>query len=165
MVKPDRILSERQAGWLLTYYPPLFFQRIRVRFTDGFRSCDVRVRHSLLTRNLHGTTFGGAIFAAADPILAVMYWQRFLRLGEPVQAWLRSAAIRYLKPATTDLTLRYNLTDDEVSEAAEAIRRHGRFSRTGSADALDRNRSLCAVIETEVYLRRPRGAQGEVSAF
>ena len=164
-MKLPRILSERQGGWLLSYYPPLFFQRIRVRFSDGFRSCRVLVRRSRLTRNLHGTTFGGAIFAAADPILSIMYWQLFARRGERVQAWLKSASIRYREPATTDLTLQFRLTDAEVAEAAAALDRDGWFSRTYRSEAIDRHGNVCALVETRVHLRRPGDEQREVSAF
>jgi acyl-coenzyme A thioesterase PaaI-like protein len=151
---------------MLNLYPPLLFNRIRILgFDHDFRSCRVRVARSLLTRNLNGTTFGGTIFSAADPFYAVMFWQIFAHRGERVQAWLRTATIRYQRPAATALTLDFRLSDADVNEATEQLDREGRFVRSFRTAAVDHNEEVCAEIETEVYLRRPRGDQPEVSAF
>jgi acyl-coenzyme A thioesterase PaaI-like protein len=143
----------------------LLFQRVRVRFADGFRECRVVIRRSPLTRNLHGTTFGGTIFAAADPIHAIMYWQRFARAGEHVQAWTRRGAVRYLEPATGHLVLRFRLEDADLAAARAALDREGRFVRTHPVEARDAAGRICAVVENEVYLRHPTGEGRGSAAF
>jgi len=159
-------MSERQGRWLLNLYPPFVFMRIRVlEFGPGYRSCRVRVARSLLTRNLNGTTFGGTIFSAADPLHAVMYWQVFARRGRRIQVWLRRARIDYRKPAATALTLELALSDADVTDAEAALDRDGRFRRTFETHAVDRAGDVCATIETEVDLRVPRREQRGVSAF
>lgn len=161
-----RVLSERQGRWLLNCFPPLFFQRVRtVEIRDGFRYCRARVKRSFFTRNLHGTTFGGTIYSAADPFHAVMYWQIFARRGERIQAWLRRARVDYRKPAATPLTLEFRLTERDVEDAVAGLDGEGRFKRSFRTEAMDDHGDVCAVIDTEVYLRRPRGGQKEVSAF
>jgi acyl-coenzyme A thioesterase PaaI-like protein len=160
------VLSERRGKWLLSLYPTLLFSRIRITHVGpGFRSCTVRIARSLITRNLNGTTFGGTIFSAADPFYAVMYWQIFARRGIRVQTWLKSARVRYLKPAATALTLEFALTDEDVERAAGELEREGRFTRTHSVEVVDTHGRTCAVVETEVYLRLPRADQKEGSAF
>lgn len=118
VVKPHgkpRVLSESRLKWSLNFFPPWLVQGIRVvEVGPGFRRCRVRVRRSFLTGNLSGTTFGGTIFSAADPVHAVMYWQILAHRGLRVQAWLRSASIRHLRPAATALTLDFVLTDADV---------------------------------------------------
>ena len=139
---------------MLNLYPPLLAQRIRVvDIAPGFRSCRVRVAKSVLTRNLFGTTFGGTIFAAADPIHAILYWQVFARRGLAIQAWLKSARIEYRKPAASALTLAFVLSDADVVDAEEALEREGRFARTFRVEAIDREGQICAVVECEVVLR------------
>jgi acyl-coenzyme A thioesterase PaaI-like protein len=161
-----RVLSERQCKWLLNLFPPLLFNRIRVaELSRGFRYCRVEVGSSRLTRNLQGSTFGGTIFSAADPFHAVMYWQILAHRGERVQAWLRSASIAYLKPASSRLTLEFVLTDEDVERACAALESAGRYAHRHRAEAVDRSGQVCAVIEAEVYLRKPRVGQKEVSAF
>ena len=48
--RKPRVLSERGGKWMLTLYPPLLLQRVRVlSIGAGFRSCRVQVTHSLLS--------------------------------------------------------------------------------------------------------------------
>jgi hypothetical protein len=151
---------------MLNLYPPFVFQAIRVtEVGDDFSVCTVRVGRSLRTRNLHGTTFGGSIYAAADPIYAILLWQIFAKRGVRVQAWLRGAKVRYLHPAASTLTLRFELTQDDIAEAERALRSSGRWSRWFTTEARDRDNDTCAIIETEAYLRLPRAGQREVSGF
>jgi len=102
---------------------------------------------------MHGTTFGGTIFSAADPFYAVMYWQAMARRGLRVQSWLKSARIEYLKPAAGHLALRFVLDEDELEQAESALRERGRFSRLHRVVANDDQGLCCARIETEVFLR------------
>ncbi len=150
----------------MNLYPPLLFQRVRiVEIREGFRYCRVEVRRSILTRNLNGSTFGGAIFSAADPFYPVMYWQIFARRGCRVRVWLKSAAVDYLKPARSALSLEFRLDGEEIERAALALEREGRFTARYRTDAVDRHGEACATIETEVYLRLPRPAETDLWAF
>ena len=168
MKKPRRpkVLSERSGRLLLNFFPPFLFNRIRIEsIGDQFRSCRVRVRRSLLTRNLNGTTFGGSIFSAADPFYAVMFWQIFGRRGMRVQTWLKSASIEYLKPAAGDLVLEFELTEEDIEGAATILARDGRYTRTFETEALDPKGRVCARIRTEVYLRIETGERQTKSTF
>ncbi len=150
-----RIMSERSFRWLLNLYPPMLFHRVRiVEFGAGFRSCQVQVRRSLLTRNLNGTTFGGAIFTGFDPIYALLYWQVFARRGQDLQVWLKAAEVDYLKPAKSHLTIDYQLDDDAIERAAAAIERDGKAVQAHSAHAIDASGECCATARCQVYLRR-----------
>jgi acyl-coenzyme A thioesterase PaaI-like protein len=161
-----RVLSERRGKLLLNLFPPFLFNRIRVlEIRDGFRRCRVRVRPSRLTRNLQGTTFGGTIFSAADPFHALLYWQVLAHRGLRVQAWLKSARIEYRRPAASALTFDFALTEADILEAEERLGRDGRFSKVHRTEAIDEEGRVCAVVDTEVYLRLPRAEQPAASAF
>ncbi|HKQ61001.1 MAG TPA: DUF4442 domain-containing protein [Candidatus Polarisedimenticolaceae bacterium] len=148
-------LSERQTRRRLNLFPPWLVQGIRiVELGPGFQRCRVRVARSRLTRNLQGTIFGGTIFAAADPVYAILYWQILAHRGVRVQAWLRSASIRYLRPARSALTLDFALSDGDVAAAVAALERDGRFSRTHRVLALDAAGKTCAEADTDVVLER-----------
>ncbi len=160
-MKPEagapRIWTERQLRWVLSVYPPFLLNRIRVAaIGPGFRTCRVHVHRSVVTRNLQGSTFGGTIYSAADPIYPLMYWQIFAHRGERVQAWLRSATVRYLKPASGRVTFEFALSDDDVERACAALAEHGRYAHTHTAEAVSVDGQVCTVVDAEVYLR---GAQ------
>ena len=168
MKKPPqpKVLGERYGRLLLNLFPPFMFNRIRIEsLGDGFRSCRIRVRRSILTRNLNGTTFGGTIFSAADPFYAVMFWQIFARECMRVQSWLKSASIEYLRPAAGDLTLEFALTDEDIADARSTLEREGRYTRTFAVEATDPAGKVCARMTNEVYLRLETGDRTTKTEF
>lgn len=151
------VWPEWKVRWVLNLYPPFLFGGIRVdAVEDGMRYCRVRIRKSLVSRNLHGTTFGGTMYAAADPFFALMYWQQFARRGVRVDGWTRSATIRFLRPATSDLTMEFRLDDADVEDMARVLNDAGKGDRVHRVEAVDRDGRVCAIIETEAHVRLPR---------
>lgn len=165
-LREPRALSPRQLKWLLNLFPPWLLQGIRiVTISPDLRRATVRVRRGLLTGNLNGSTFGGTVFAAFDPVCAILYWQILAHRGVRVQAWLRGASIRYVRPAKSALTLVFEIGEQDVEDALAALRAGGRFTRSHHVIATDAAGEICAEADTEVYLRLPREGQMEVSAF
>jgi acyl-coenzyme A thioesterase PaaI-like protein len=148
-------LSEFSAKMIINLFPPLFFNRIKVtKVEKGFKHLRVRVKHSVLNKNIQKSIFGGTIFSAADPYYALMYWQIFAHRGVSLEAWLKSAEIEYVKPSTSNLTLDFRLSDLDIKEAEEAIASDGRFRKWHEVEAIDEQGDVCAVIRTQVYLRK-----------
>jgi hypothetical protein len=161
-----RALAPWQLRWMLNLYPPLLFNAVRVvQVSSDFHHLRVRVARVPWTRNLHGTMFGGTIYAAADPFPALMFWQIFAHRGRHVQVWLRRARVHYKKPAATALTLDFHIDAGDVAEAEHALAGAGRFARYYATDAVDRAGDVCCTVDTEVYLRVPREGQREGSRF
>ena len=140
---------------MMNSFPALLFQGIRLRkISPDFKRMEVRVRRNLLKKNLQKAIFGGSIFSAGDPYMAIMYWQLFAHQGIQTEAWLKKAEIAYLKPATTHLDLVFELSEAEVNEALQAIEEKGKFERWHTIEAKDQNGQLCAGIRTLVHLRK-----------
>lgn len=139
---------------MLSLFPPLLLQRVKIRSVAAdFADCTVVIRRSLLTRNLHGTTFGGTLFSGADPIYPVLLWQALLRRGLDVEAWLEAATIEYAAPARSDITMRFPL-EPAVLEAAEtALRKDGRFRYAFSTLGRDERGVACVRLESKVHLK------------
>ena len=154
--RSPRLWSPRQLRWLLRAYPPLLFQRIQVLEIDpGFRRAVVRVRRSIFSRNLQGSTFGGTIYAAVDPFHALLLWQICAHEGIRVQAWVKGAVITFLRPAESHLTIEFTLDDRTVVDALRAIRETGRFAHVFEVQALDEQGTVCAVVRTDIRILRP----------
>ena len=149
-----QLWSARKMRWVLRYYPPLFFQRIvLVHVAEDFRTARVRVKRSLLTRNLNGTTFGGTIYAAADPIFALMYWQALARRGVATQSWLMASRVQYRKPVTTSLALDFSLSAADLDAAEAELRRRGKAVRVHPVEARNEQGAVCAELELVTFLR------------
>lgn len=149
------VYSARRLRWMLNLYPPFFFQRVRVReVTRDFRRARVEVKRSPLNRNLNGSTFGGALYAAADPIYAVLLWQVFAHEGQRVEAWTKEARIEFLLPARTPVHLAYELDDAAVDRARDDLALRGTHVQSFPIEVRDEAQGLVARIRTVVYLRR-----------
>jgi acyl-coenzyme A thioesterase PaaI-like protein len=162
----NRKLSPWAMKWMLNLFPPLLFQRIKIlEVSQDFQYCRVRVKRSIWTRNLHGTTFGGTIYSAADSPLPMLYWQLFAQRGLQVESWLQAGKIRYEKPAATELILEFRLSDEDVAWATAELESKGRFRQSIDIQAVDLNGTTCARISMEAYVRLARDEQGAHAAF
>jgi len=158
--RPSRRWSPRQLRWLLNFYPPLFFQRIRVLAIDpGYRRALVRVNHSILSRNLQGSTFGGTIYAAVDPFHALLLWQICAQEGLRVQAWMKQAVVDFIRPAESHLTIEFILDEPTVERMLRAVREDDRFAHVFQIEAKDEQGVACAVVKTDIRIIRPTAAR------
>lgn len=139
---------------IFNFYPPLFINRTKViHVSDDFKEVDVVLRFSLINRNFNGSTFGGSIFMAADAYYPIMYRAALSNRHVQSQAWLKQAEIDYLKPACSDLTYKYRLSDEDMDNAETAIRDAGRFKEWHTVEAVDKEGDVCARIKLLSYLR------------
>ncbi|MGE4618486.1 MAG: DUF4442 domain-containing protein [Planctomycetota bacterium] len=123
--------------WLLNIWPPFLFQGVRVRSLDSdFRSAKVDVKSTILTRNIMGTTFGGAMMAAADPFLPILYWRSLVSEGHSLNVWLRSMEADFLIPADQDVRLHFVVTPQQLDKAREGILGAGRVDLVDVVEAV-----------------------------
>jgi acyl-coenzyme A thioesterase PaaI-like protein len=161
-----RLLSPWQLRLMLNWFPPLLFQRIKVReISSDFLHVRLRAKHSIWNRNLNGTIYGGTIYSAADPVFPVMYWQALAHRGLALQTWLMATEARFLKPGATHLDFDFTLTSADIDSAEEELNRRGKAVRTHSVQARDLNGNVCAEFELVSYLRLLRSGDKELSGF
>lgn len=147
-------ISESSLKWLMRFYPPMFFQRIWVqKIHKDFRGVDIKINRSFFTTNLGGSIFGGTIFTATDPFYALLLGQILRNKGRNVTVWLKSASIQYIKPGRTDLYYSIGVSDQMISEMESVLNSEGKFVKAYPIEIYDRNGTLCATAENEVYIR------------
>jgi len=148
------LASEIAVKWAMRLYPPLFFQRIWVtRFHKGFRGVDVRVKKSFLNTNHDHSIFGGTIYAAADPFHPILFTHLLTLKGYNVKAWSRSSAIRYFKPAKTNMHFNIIITDAEIADCEEQLKLNGKYRKSYQVEIFDKEDKLCALVINEMYIR------------
>lgn len=144
-----------KAKWLMNLYPPLLINRISVKsISQDYKQVEVRVKKSLLNRNLQKTIFGGTIFSAADPFHALMYWQIFRLRGIHCEAWLKRAEIQYLKPANSDLRLLFEITDDEIELVNSQLKEKGKAEMVHDTAILNKNNETVAFVKSTISLKK-----------
>ena len=156
------LVSEGVLKWAISFYPPLFFQRIRVvRFDKGFRGVEVKVIKSIFNKNFNGSIFGGTIFAAADPFYPLLFHQVLLNKGYKLRTWSQSLSIHFLKPATTNLHFKISISDADLADCEQALNAIGKYRRTFPIEIYDKTETLCASVSCMVYLRNLNYAEVE----
>ncbi|MFN8407032.1 MAG: DUF4442 domain-containing protein [Sphingobacteriaceae bacterium] len=160
------VVSENLFKWAIRLYPPLFFQRIWVvKFDEGFRGVEVKIRKSFLNTNYNKSIFGGTIFAASDPFYALLFDQILKRRGLQVRVWLKSADIKYLKPGRSSLYFKIQLSDEAIDEAEHVLRTVGKFVKAYPIEIVNKQGEVCAFVMNEVYIRNLYRGEAHTIAY
>jgi acyl-coenzyme A thioesterase PaaI-like protein len=147
-------LNRHIARVLMNLYPPMLANRIVIKsVSKDFLKVTVKVRKSIWNRNLQGSIFGGSIFSAADPFIALMYWQALHQRNIPCEAWLKSATIHYKKPSDTSLLLIFELNTEQIESVQKDIETYGRAERNHLVKMINKQGDVCVEVETLVVLK------------
>ncbi|MEA5388155.1 DUF4442 domain-containing protein [Haloarculaceae archaeon H-GB11] len=109
----------------------------------------VKLPHSWRTRNYMGTTFGGSIYGAVDPMHAMLLIKR---LGDDYEVWDKSASVEYRRPAETTLYATCEMPDAEVEAVREALETQASVERAYTIDLTDATGEVYATVENVVHV-------------
>ena len=147
----------RLMRWKFNLFPAYRGSGARIEYIDEtLREVRLRLPLNRRTRNLNGTIYGGSIYAAVDPIHAVMLVS--LLGPRDYVGWTKEASIRFRRQARTDLRARFVLTPGEVTEVRTEVEREGRVERRYTVDLSDNNGHVCATCEILVHIHPRRQA-------
>lgn len=118
---------------------------------DDWREVRIRLPLSWRTRNVVGTIFGGAMYAAVDPIYMIMLMRN---LGPSFIVWDRAASIRFRAPGRDTLHARFTLDREELETIRRDARQAESVNRTYTVELVDGDRQVCAVVRKTIYIRR-----------
>lgn len=116
-----------------------------------WRYVRVRVPHSWRTRNGVGTTFGGSLYGAIDPVYMTMLRRA---LGDAFTVWDKSAAIEFLAPGRDALYAEFDLPAAETDAIRDALAPGESTDRSYLVSLVDADGVVHAVCEKTVYVRR-----------
>ena len=113
-----RKLRERLRNrWLrlrFNLFPAFRGTGARVVFiAEDLRAIRVKLPLNWRTRNIYGTLFGGSLYAATDPLYALLVK---VGLGKNYIVWDKAGTIRYLKPGRSTLYAECSISDGELSD-------------------------------------------------
>jgi len=160
------IWTPRKLRWMLNHYPPFWFQRIKIMEVDpDYRWMNVRMKKSILTRNLNGSAFGGSIYSAADPWFPILYWQALARQGFALECWLKAATVDFNKPGASDLHLKFEISQADLDLATKNLDIIGSSVHENTVEVIDLDGDICATVECVSYLRLLKKGHKEVARF
>ena len=120
-----------------------------IHVSDDLQRIVVRLPLKRVTRNGAGTMFGGSLYAATDPIYALLL---AANLGPDYIVWDKSASIRYRKPGREALTAEFSVSAEEIAAVRAEVERSGSCNRTYLTTFSDRHGVVHAEIEKTVYV-------------
>ncbi|HJV25262.1 MAG TPA: DUF4442 domain-containing protein [Aromatoleum sp.] len=120
-----------------------------IHVSKDLKTIRVMLRHSWRTVNPAGALFGGALYAAADPMFAMLL---ALQLGDDVIVWDKAGQIRYRRPGRSHLFADFQVTDEDVAVVRKALKEQGETERTFQVVLKDRHGEPHVELEKTVYV-------------
>jgi hypothetical protein len=156
-----KIANQRYSSKLLkrvmNLFPPLLVNRVRIAEADSqFMNLNVKIRYSWLNKNLQKAMFGGTIFSAIDPYYAVMYWQIFNSKNIPMEVWIKKVEIRYRIAATSDLKIKFSLTDSDINSAIQGLKKDSKYEIWHDVVAINEAQEICTEARVLVHIRNSK---------
>lgn len=142
-------LRTRMLRWRLNYFPAYRRTGARVTYiSDDFREARIKLPLTWRTKNYVGTTFGGSMFSAVDPVYMVMFIKL---LGSDYIVWDKSAAIEFRRPGRSILTAKFVISESELRAIRRGLEQFDSLERTYEVDMIDASGLVCANIRKVLY--------------
>ena len=115
------------------------------------RKLRIKLPLNLRTRNIHGTLFGGAMYAAADPLYAILVK---VALGPGFVIWDKAGAIRYRRPGRSTLYAECSLSDAQVAALRKRLEFEPSVDLNYEIELMDERGVVYAVVQKTIYAAR-----------
>ena len=147
-------MKTRLFRWLFNWYPPYIGAGVRVKhLSPDFRRIDVEMKLRWTNRNYVGTHFGGSLYSMTDPFYMIMLMKN---LGPDYIVWDKSACITFVKPGKGTMSVRFELTEEQIQEAIEKTNDGSKYEPTWTVNVTDSQGDVVARVEKTLYVRRKK---------
>src|SRR5258708_9377802 len=150
--------TTRLTRWGVKLHPTYWSTGGRITYiAHDWTEVRVRVPLSWRTRNYVGTIFGGAMYAAVDPIYMIMLMKL---LGPAYTVWDRAAAIRFRRPGRSALLARFTIEPATVAALRDELRRGSKIERVFNVELVSSDGTVHAVVEKTLHCSRRESSAG-----
>jgi acyl-coenzyme A thioesterase PaaI-like protein len=122
-----------------------------VYIAEDHRAIRIKLPLTWRTRNIHGTLFGGAMYAATDPLYAILIK---VGLGRGYIVWDKAGAIRYRRPARTTLYAECRVTDAELENLRSRLEKEPSVDVDYEIQLVDGEGVEHATVAKTIYVAR-----------
>eukprot|EP01101_Sappina_pedata_P006927 TRINITY_DN3558_c0_g2_i1.p1 TRINITY_DN3558_c0_g2~~TRINITY_DN3558_c0_g2_i1.p1 ORF type:complete len:190 (+),score=71.58 TRINITY_DN3558_c0_g2_i1:44-571(+) len=122
------------------------------KISPDFKFMEVKCGLYPWTKNYVGTIFGGASFTMVDPIYMLMFIQL---LGDEFVVWDKSASIDFVRPGTSTVYARLDISDEMVEDIKQStLEAPFKCERVFHVDVLDESGKVVVAVSKRLYFRR-----------
>ncbi|WP_122089697.1 DUF4442 domain-containing protein [Halalkalicoccus subterraneus] len=132
----------RGTGGRITHIAP-DWQEVRIELPLNWR-----------TKNYVGTTYGGSMYGAVDPVYMMMLIRT---LGEEYVVWDKEAEIRFKKPGRGTLYATFRLSDEELDAIRAELERTDSTDRVYTVDLIDEEGITHATVRKTLHVTTDQG--------
>ena len=143
--------SHALRRWI-SLWPPFLGAGIRVKhIAADMKAVDVEMKLRFWNANYVGTHFGGSLFAMTDPFYMLMV---MANLGRNYIVWDKAASIRYRKPGRGGVRAEFRLTDAQLDDIREKLKKLPKYEPVFSVDVKDEQGNVIAEVEKVLHIRK-----------
>ena len=154
-------LASRLLRLVFNWYPCYRRTGARLTYLSADRlSVRLEIPLNWTTRGYWGTTFGGSLYAALDPVLLVIMSKA---LGPDYVVWDQSAEVEFVRPGRTKLVAEISVRQDEIDEIREGLKISRKLVRSYDIALADENGTVHVRCKKRLYFRRARGITGKAA--
>lgn len=155
---------ESFKSWLrrqrFNLYPAFWGTGAKVDYiAEDLRSIRIRLPLNFRTRNIYGTLFGGAMYAATDPLYAILVK---VGLGPAYIVWDKAGAIRYRKPGRNTLYADCSISDAELASLKGRLESEASVDLDYEIELRDATGVVHAVVQKTIYVARKDSYQMKI---
>jgi hypothetical protein len=150
-------LKTRMLRWRFNFFPAYRGTGGRITYmADDFREIRIKLPLNWRTRNYVGTTFGGSLYGAVDPLYMVMLIKI---LGSGYIVWDKAATIRFKRPGRETLYAKFLIEPDEIELIKDELTRNKSIERIYQVNLVDQNGKVHAEVLKTLYIAQKRAAE------
>lgn len=123
---------------------------------EDLRTMRIKLPLNFRTKNIHGTLFGGAMYAATDPLYAILIKAG---LGPGYIVWDKAGAIRYRKPGRSTLYAQCSISEAELASIKDRLDHESSVDLDYEIELSDAHGAVHAVVQKTVYVARKASYQ------
>ena len=141
----------------VNFWPPFLGAGIRVvHIASDMKAIDVEMKLRWWNANYVGTHFGGSLFAMTDAFYMLML---IAKLGPEYIVWDKAASIRYRKPGKGTVRAEFRITDAQLDDIREKLKRLPKYEPVFLVDVKDADGVVIASVEKGLHIRRKQVAE------
>lgn len=153
---PAALRGESFGTWLkrlrFNLFPAFWGTGAKVIYISAdMRTIRIKLPLNFRTRNIHGTLFGGAMYAALDPLYAILIK---VGLGPGYIVWDKIGAIRYRKPGRTALYAECSMGEQELAALKVRVDTEPSVDVEREIELVDAAGVVHAVVRKTIYVAR-----------
>jgi acyl-coenzyme A thioesterase PaaI-like protein len=156
LIESEALRGESLGTWWkrlrFNFFPAYWGTGAKVTYiSEDLRTIRIKLPLNFRTRNIYGTLFGGAMYAAIDPLYPIIIK---VGLGSGYDIWDKAGSIRYFKPGRSTLFAECSMGAQELAGLKARLEAEPSVDVDKEIELVDAGGVVHAVVQKTIYVAR-----------